>query len=256
MGLTRITATSGTISGWTYLSTSEGGATPEIQPTIISLNGATMNESLGYASVSFQPFSGTSGEDLVIAGTNLDRVVGIQLDFGSCYETFSWPDVFTNDPNLSTFHMISGTVIVPSSASLVDGNVYGQCSFTIDSPSQITIPALSFRQMCYDFEDPSVMGMTGSAYFQLYDSAISGLARPEWIDVWYEFLNNHNDGEGLLETVLTSNWWVLRLWYVSGSHFIEPPFFFRCEQPPPTYFVSAYTGSLAIEEPWWPPPGV
>jgi hypothetical protein len=256
MASTVISAEYGRYRAQTNLYVPDGGVViPEIEPTVTSFNGVTVDQVLGYGSATLDPF--TSNEDLSIVGTNFDRVTGIQIVNGDTavawhadYSGINQAHVFV-DPsgNLS-----DGFIVIPSQVPAWYNPPAWQCEYTVTDAQHIVIPALTFKNLATGGSFSDTANGHPDPYFiygNSFADTVSNQADPDYpLFSYLSHLNGHGmfgEGTTVYASYLDSMWWKLRLWYTSGSHFVEAPLYFRLAIPPPppgSYVVTTYTGSL------------
>lgn len=207
MTVARITAVSGVIGSFFDIEVSGGAAPviPEIVPTVTSVNGLPADALIDQLN-SLWPVAPESTSSIVIQGTDLDTVTAIQFDFGCVRRVVTegtWVDV---DPVSGNFLTDSGKLIVPADTAVLD--------FNVDSPNQITIP----------WEELQIASLATVApgAFSYFPAAMS-LATAIFATNADTFVNGKTSNPVIDRPDYASDiWWNMRLWYGSGTHYIEP----------------------------------
>jgi len=227
-----ITVSNGDFSAAVGIVTAGGVApTPEIVPNVGSMNGVYVNatstenfrlQSYGILS-DFRAFYGS--ESLQIVGNNLDKITKVQLVFGGIYTYYGdgnspW---MPQDNYYNTYFDLEPAVVVsPEYAFAARLGHDPSIAFSVLNTNTIIIPSQSFVSSTWMmpttlFESPAI-----------------------------DYIGSKNGDAGFNLTKLEDVWWVLRMWYGSGSHFILPHLFIRISAglPPLPVFYSSFAGDL------------
>lgn len=228
MGTAIITVSSGGFSADAALINVGGAAPPDVIPTVTHMNGFAVDQYFiegtgqmsNYGTIeSFRPFQDLQSLD--ITGTDLQQVTAIQLDYACPYTGFAFPgQTLQPDMPIYNFAVRTGKIVIPD----VPSSINPALAFTVVDNEHIRIPYTTFQTASWGLPTP----LPGFANFPNYMLDVNFPANS------HAYLEQENNAQPYDLINTRDVWWRLRLWYESGTHYIEPTMFVRFDSSVPT----------------------